>query len=82
MVRTQVQLTEEQARRLREAAARQGVSIADLVRQGVDFILDRETLPSRDELVQRAIAAADLHRSSHRDVAEKHDQYLAEAFTE
>jgi Arc/MetJ-type ribon-helix-helix transcriptional regulator len=82
MVRTQIQLTEEQARRLRDAAARRGVSMADLVRQGVEAILGRESEPSREELVRRAISAAGRHRSSHRDVAEKHDEYLAEAFVE
>lgn len=82
MVRTQIRLTEEQARRLRDAAARRGVSMADLVRQGVEAILGRESEPSREELVRRAISAAGRHRSSRRDIAEEHDEYLAEAFEE
>ena len=79
MVRTQIQLTEEQARRLKELAARRGVSIADLVRRGVDTVLEGETKPTRAELVARAIAAAGRHRSDRRDVSENHDRYLAEA---
>ena len=82
MVRTQIQLTEEQARRLKDVAARRGVSVADLVRRGVDSILSAEAGPSRAEIVARAIAAAGRHRSDRRDVADNHDQYLADALAE
>lgn len=82
MMRTQIQLTEDQARRLRAAAARQKVSIAELVRRGVDAVLKGETEPTRAELVARAIAAAGKHRSDRRDVSENHDRYLAEAAAE
>lgn len=80
MVRTQIQLSERQAQRLKEVAATRGVSMADLVRRAVDSLLEHETGPSRDVLVERAVAAASLHRSRDRDVAERHDEYLAEAF--
>ncbi len=82
MVRTQIQLTEDQARRLRAAAARQNVSIADLVRRGVDSVLKDENGPTRAELVARAIAAAGRHRSDRQDVSVHHDRYLAEAAAE
>lgn len=39
MIRTQIQLTEEQARALHDLAVRRGVSLAELVRQGVERIL-------------------------------------------
>ena len=40
MVRTQIQLTEEQARRLRAMSAEQGVSMAELIRRSVDALLN------------------------------------------
>ena len=36
MIRTQIQLTEEQAQRLKTLAAEQGKSVAELIRQSVD----------------------------------------------
>ena len=80
MVRTQIQLSEDQARRLKEVAAQRGVSMADLVRQAVDGLLQQETSPSRAELVERAIVASGRHRSGRQDVAGHHDDYLSEAF--
>lgn len=39
MVRTQIQLTAKQAKSLKKLAGRQHVSMATLVRQGVDKVL-------------------------------------------
>ena len=82
MIRTQIQLTEEQSRRLKATAARRGVSVSELIRQGIDAIVSQDAAPSRDELVQRAIQAAGKFRSSRHDVARRHDRYLGEAFSE
>lgn len=41
MVRTQVQLTAEQVRALRRMAAREGVSVAELIRRSVDAWIRR-----------------------------------------
>jgi hypothetical protein len=80
MVRTQIQLTEEQSRRLKAAAAPQGISVAELVRRGVDAALAQEWAPPIEELCRRAIQAAGRFRASRRDVSRKHDAYLGEAF--
>ena len=82
MIRTQIQLTEEQSRRLRAAAARRGVSMSELIRQGIDAALAQEAGPTRDELVRRAVEAAGKFRSSRHDIARRHDRYLGEAFSE
>jgi predicted transcriptional regulator len=79
MVRTQIQLTEEQAKSLREAAARQGRSMADLVRDGVDLVLGTGAV-SREERRRRALAASGKFHSGFKDIARHHDRYLAEAF--
>ncbi len=80
MVRTQIQLTEEQSRRLKAVAARQGISVAELIRRGVDLALAQEAAPSTEELYQRAIQAAGRFHSSRSDVSRRHDEYLDEAF--
>ncbi|MGH9367031.1 MAG: CopG family transcriptional regulator [Thermoanaerobaculia bacterium] len=80
MVRTQIQLTEAQAKALKEAAARQGRSMAELVRDGVEAFLRAEAGPGREELKRRAIAALGRFRSGKSDISSEHDRYLAEAF--
>jgi len=77
MIRTQVQLTEKQVSALKMKAAAMGVSMSELIRQGVDLVL--EGPGSRPERVQRAINVAGRFRSGLRDVAANHDKYVAEA---
>lgn len=76
MERLQIQLTAEQVQRLRRRAAERGVSLAALVRESVEAYLVEE--PGTDR--QRAIAVIGRFRSSHHDVAARHDDYLAEDF--
>jgi Arc/MetJ-type ribon-helix-helix transcriptional regulator len=79
MIRTQIQLTEEQATRLREAAAAQGRSMAEVIRQSVDSWLDSSPATrDRSALREAAIAIAGRHRSGLGDLAKRHDHYLAE----
>jgi len=81
MVRTQIQLTEKQAKMLRSLAKAKKVSMAKLVRQGVDMLLRNTSLLDIEERKKNAIQAIGKFRSGARDVSEKHDQYLNEAFT-
>ena len=80
MIRTQIQLTEEQARRLREEARRERRSIADLVRESVTEYLAKRPGVSREELERRARSLAGSFRSGEADLAEHHDRHLDEAF--
>jgi hypothetical protein len=82
MIRTQIQMTEEQSQRLKKIAARRGVSMAELVRQGVDVILAAETAADRSELKERALQAAGKFRSGRSDVSTRHDRHLAETYGE
>jgi len=82
MIRTQIQLTEDQSRRLKAAAATRGVSVSELIRQGIDSVVAGTAAPSREERLQRAIEAAGKFRSSRHDVARRHDRYLSEVFSE
>jgi site-specific recombinase len=79
MIRTQIQLTEDQAKALKRLAATRRVSIAELIRQGVDTVLRSNAGIDLDEKRRRAIEAVGKFRSGQRDISEKHDNYLAEA---
>ncbi len=81
MVRTQIQLTERQARELKRMAAREGVSMAEVIRRSVDArIREGAGEVPWEERVHRAQAAMGKFRSGLKDVAERHDDYLVEAY--
>lgn len=80
MVRTQIQLSEEQAAMLRNLATRLHVSVAEVIRQAVDSILRSPSRVTTAERRARAIAAAGRFRSGLKDLSKGHDRYLAEAF--
>jgi len=80
MIRTQVQLREEQVQALRELASARRTSIAELVRQSVDSMIHSSRGVDDQEQRQRAIAAAGRFHSGTSDISSKHDQYLAETF--
>ncbi|MBC7106717.1 MAG: ribbon-helix-helix domain-containing protein [Firmicutes bacterium] len=82
MVRTQIQLTEEQFAALKALAAAQGISMAELIRRGVNLVLESPGQLSHAERIRRAIAVAGRFRSGLRDLSVRHDEYLAEAFAE
>lgn len=80
MVRTQIQLSEEQARILKELAGKYDTSMAELIRQAVDDWLRSTNVVDREERKRRALAAVGRFNSGVSDLSENHDRYLAEAF--
>lgn len=80
MVRTQIQLTERQSRRLKALAASEGTSVAELIRRAVNRALDTDILIDPEEAKQRALAVIGRFTDSVTDVAEHHDKYLTEAY--
>ena len=80
MVRTQVQRTERQAEALRRLAHERRVSIAALIREAVDRLIDGED--DRDERWCRALSAVGKFRDKEgaADVGVNHDKYLADAY--
>lgn len=79
MVRTQLQLTEDQARALRLLSGQKGKSMSDLVRESVDLLLREE---ARSSAVERALNAVGRFRSGKSDIALNHNDYVAEAYSE
>ena len=82
MFRTQIQLTDQQARRLRAQARDRGVSLAEVIRRYVDKGLSEET--DRAALYERAAKAVGRFsdRDGARDVSTNHDKYLDDVFGE
>ncbi len=79
MVRTQIQLTEEQAKRLREMALESHESIASLIRRAVDqFLLSGKR--DRSYLFRIAESVVGKYKSDKGDISVKHDQYLDKDF--
>lgn len=78
VIRTQISLDERQMQGLRELARRRNVSMAELVREAVDALLER---PTPDQW-ERATAAIGKYRSGvpNNSFARDHDDLLAEDF--
>lgn len=69
----QIYLREDQERTLRSIAERRGVSMASLVREGVDKLLS--DLPLGEEPLMEVVG---LYDSGIGDLAERHDEVLTE----
>jgi hypothetical protein len=81
MIRTQIQITPEQARALKRLAAREGKSVAELIRISVDEMLRTGGIKDQADLHRKAIGAAGkLHGPE--NLAVNHDVFLAEALRE
>lgn len=82
MVRTQIQLTEKQSKTLKAAATREGVSVAALIRRIIDRSTRHGQIVDDDELWRRATSAVGCGRSGLGDLSERHDDYLAEVYSD
>ncbi len=89
MVRTMVQLTEEQVKALKALAKTRKTSVAKLVRESVaQYIVTAPGEPTREEKRRRALEFIDhiqAHPEKYRDIEGKtdvssnHDEYFAQA---
>ena len=77
MVRTQIQLTETQARTIKKVARDQGTSIAEIIRRAVENMVQASPRVSSQERVRRAVEIVGKFGSGKRNVSQKHDKYLA-----
>lgn len=75
LVRMQIQLTPSQSERIKALARQTGSSISELVRKGVDCILEKDV--DMAERRKKALAIVGKYESERVDVSEKHDKYIA-----
>lgn len=80
MIRTQIQLPEEQVAFLKKIAAAEQKSMAELIRQSIELLAKTKYNVKEKERRKRAMAAAGRFRSGVKDLATSHDSYLAEVF--
>ena len=79
MIRTQVQLEEEQMEWLRAKAMERRVSVSRLIREGIAFFREHEERITSDKK-ERAVAAVGRFDSGLKDVSERHDHYLEDLY--
>jgi len=82
MVRTQIQLTEKQAKALKQIALDEGISMAEIVRRAIENVVEGKCPPDKDVLKRRAIAAVGSIHSDFTDLSERSDDYLEEIYSE
>jgi len=80
MIRTQIQLTEEQSRKLKKIARTKDVSVAELIRRSVDRFLEAQADPSYEERKRRVLELAGKYASGVSDTSVHHDEYLADIY--
>jgi hypothetical protein len=80
MVRTQIQLTEDQAKALKKIAQSRHQSVAELIRKAVDAVIESSSIIDIEERHKRAMEIVGKFGSGKRDVSKKHDLYLTEAY--
>lgn len=79
MIRTQVQLTATQVERIKAIATTKKQSMAEVVREAIDAMLESKNRPDTVERRQRALALAGKYKGKE-DLSVRHDDYLSEDF--
>ncbi|MBE3074117.1 MAG: CopG family transcriptional regulator [Actinobacteria bacterium] len=82
MVRTQIQLSEDEAEAVKKLARERSVSMAAVVRDAVDQYVRRESGVSLDERWQRSLAAVGGFHSGGANLSATHDDEFAAAASE
>ena len=80
MVRTQIQLTENQAKALKKIAQSRHLSVAEIIRKAVDTLIKSSSVIDTEERHKRAMEIVGKFGSGKQDISKKHDLYLAEAY--
>ena len=82
MIRTQIQLTDDQAEKLKDFSASHHQSMAETIRQAVDTFMTERSGRNVADARKKAIAAAGKFKSGMANLSEDHDEHLAGAFGE
>jgi hypothetical protein len=75
-----IQLTSEQEEALRRVAEMRQKTVEDIIAEWVQRLLEECVDTDWENRRARALNAVGRFRSGKRDVSEKHDKYLGEAF--
>ncbi|MCL6473694.1 MAG: CopG family transcriptional regulator [Firmicutes bacterium] len=75
-----IELTSEQEEALRRVAEMRQKTVEDIIAEWVQRLLEECVDTDWENRRARALNAVGRFRSGKRDVSEKHDKYLAEAF--
>ena len=81
MVRTQIQLTQEQAKKIKKIAASRGVPMAEVIRNAVEGVIRSGAGGGSEERRERALKIVGKFRSGKKDISRRHDAYLTEAWS-
>lgn len=79
MVRTQIQLSEDEAAAVKRLATSRGVSMAAVIRAAVDQYVEREGEESMESKWARSLAAVGSLHSGITDLSQRHDDEFADA---
>jgi Arc/MetJ-type ribon-helix-helix transcriptional regulator len=79
MVRTEVELTDEEAAGLEKLASERKTSVPECIHEGVKLVLGVWGKRDTREARQRAKQLAGMFRSQTGDLSVRHDDYFAEA---
>jgi Ribbon-helix-helix protein, copG family. len=82
VVRTQIQLSEDEAAAVKRLARERSVSMAAVIRDAIDQYVRRESGVSLDERWQRSLVAVGGFHSGGADLSQTHDDEFASAASE
>ena len=82
MIRTQIQLTEEQSKALKQLSSQKNISVAQLIRNSVDLLLRSMTEISEEDKRRRALSIVGKFPVKETDMSVNHDKYLEEVYGE
>lgn len=80
LIRTQIQLTEEQAEALKKISSEKKLSISELIRRGVDLLLKNFFTIDIEVKKKRALNISGMFHTGKNDLSLNHDRYLDENF--
>jgi hypothetical protein len=80
MVRTQIQLTERQAKIIKAMAKAQGISAAEIIRRAIDELMQSNLMVDEANKRARALRIVGRFRSGRHDISKNHDAYLSETY--
>jgi hypothetical protein len=80
MIRTQIQLEENQVAALQKLASERRQSVAQLIRTSVDLFVQREAGAGQADRLERAKSVIGKFSSASPDVSRLHDAHLADAY--